>query len=220
MTRRFLPFALFGVLLAAAALAFFRGESSRAPEPAASPQVSEPPSTEPLPAVPAAPPPQPTASHGPMGAENQESAALTWTVPPSWQQVPNPNPMRIATYRVGPADTAADDAGEISVSRAGGTPEANVQRWLSQFTGVTASKRAQKESHGVKVTLVAVSGTYGGGMGMPGMPPTPRPNTSLLAAIAEPTNGSPYFFKFVGPTPIVNQARASFEAMVDSLAPR
>jgi hypothetical protein len=154
-----------------------------------------------------------------MGGENQENASLTWTRPPSWREVPNPNPMRVATYRVGPAD-ATDDISEVSVSRAGGTPEANVQRWLGQFEGTPSSKRSQKRPHGVNVTIVEASGTYGGGMGMPGMPATPHPNYTLLGAIAETANGAPYFFKLVGPSAVVNQARESFDALIDSIAPR
>lgn len=215
MTRRFAPFLVFGVLLAAAALAFVRGERTPVPEPAPR-EIAEPPPAElpqPPPTTAAAP------SRAPMGAENQENAALTWTPPPSWQQVPNPNPMRIATYRVGSAG-ATDAAAEVSVSRAGGTPEANMQRWVGQFQEATTPKRMQKKPHGVNVTIIEVSGTYGAGaMPMPGMPSTPHPGYTLVGAIAEPQSGSPYFFKLVGPSAVVSQARASFDALVDSLTP-
>ncbi len=154
-----------------------------------------------------------------MGAENGEAASLTWTVPSSWQQVPNPSPMRIATYRIG-SPTATGDVAEMSVSRAGGTAEANVQRWVGQFEDASTPKHGEKTPHGVKVTIVEVSGTYStGSMMMPPTAPTKHPGYTLLGAIAETGNGSPYFFKLVGPTATVAKAHGEFEAFVDSFMP-
>jgi hypothetical protein len=225
--RRVIPYAVAGALLGAAVLALVRGERETVPE-AAPHRAEEPaetasPHSSPVSPVPTAaetPVPQ-RAPIAPIGVENAEAPSLTWTVPSTWQQVPNPNPMRIATYRIG-TPGAADDVAELSVSRAGGSPEANVQRWVAQFEDATTPKQSERTPHGVKVTLVEVSGTYGAGpMAMPtAAGPAKRPGYTLLGAIAETPQGSPYFFKLLGPTATVAKAHASFDALVDSFTPR
>jgi hypothetical protein len=151
-----------------------------------------------------------------QGSAGDESPAVGWTVPRGWQIVPNPNAMRIATYRV-PGPATAESA-EMSVARAGGTTEANIQRWLGEFDDAGQDHRTEKNVRGLAVTIVEVTGTFlGGGMG-PGSAPTPHPRWSLLAAIVE-TRGSPYFFKLVGPAATVRAAHAAFDALVASITP-
>jgi hypothetical protein len=126
--------------------------------------------------------------------------------------------MRLATYHVPAASGATDDA-EMSVTRAGGTTEANVQRWRGQFQESGQDRRAERHIRGLTVTIVELNGTYTGGGGMmPGAAATPHPGWALLAAIVE-TPGSAYFFKLVGPAASVRGARSSFDALVESLAP-
>jgi len=150
----------------------------------------------------------------PMGAD--DAPTIRWTTPAAWRAAPNPSPMRLATYRV-PAPGGAPDA-EMSVARAGGTTEANIQRWLGQFDDAGPDERTEKTVRGLHVTTVEVTGTYlGAGMG-PGADSTPRPRWSLLAAIVE-TPGSPYFFKLVGPTATVHAARPAFDGLVGSCTP-
>jgi hypothetical protein len=147
---------------------------------------------------------------------SDEAPALAWEVPRGWQTIPNPNAMRLATYRV-TADST--DAPEVSVARAGGTAEANIQRWLDQFDQRGADKRTQMRVHGLDVTIVEVSGTYMGGSMMPGAQSASHPGWTLVGAIV-PTATSAYFFKLLGPTAKVQTARASFDALVASFAPR
>jgi hypothetical protein len=234
---RALPYVAAAVVLAFGALAFFR--TDRPPEPASRASEVAPPVAEPARGEPEAiAEPEPPAdrgadnapAHGPMGVENEDPATLAWTVPTAWREVPNPNPMRLATFRVAGNATSAgagagsDDAPEVSVARAGGTPEANIARWVGQFEGASTPKRTDKKVHGIDVTIVEVTGTYsaGGGMMMPGAPTAPRPDWTLVGAIAQPpkAGGSTYFFKLLGPAAKVRDARASFDAFVASLKPR
>jgi hypothetical protein len=214
MWTRVAPIVLGLVVVGAGVLAFVRSGSSP-PEPAPqAPKGSE--SPRPQREVPPSPVEAPQTP--PAQAQPQEGA-LTWTPPPGWQTVPNASPMRLATYRV-PAAAGGDDA-ELTVARAGGTTDANIERWRGQFEGTTGkAARAERTVRGLKVTVVELSGTYQAAGMMPGAAPAaPRPGWALLAAIVE-TSGSPYFFKMVGPAANVKAAHASFDVLIGSISPR
>lgn len=155
-------------------------------------------------------------SHGVQGGGESdlesEAAALEWKAPADWAAAPNTNSMRLATYRVG-------DATEVTVVRAGGSTEANVERWQGQFDGSPVAERKEKTVHGMKVTVVHIAGTFVGAAGMaPGASAESHKGWTLLAAIVDP-GGMPYFFKMLGPSAQVERARAPFERMLDALAP-
>ena len=141
-------------------------------------------------------------------------AALTWKAPPEWPAGPNPSSMRIATHKVPRAPKDAEDA-ELSISRAGGDVEANVQRWVEQFEGTGKETHSEKHVRGLAITVVEVEGTYQGGMGAAS---APRQGWALLGAIV-PTPEQPYFFKLTGPAATVHAARAKFDALLDGVAP-
>jgi hypothetical protein len=155
--------------------------------------------------------------HGPLPPAADQAPAITWKVPARWTVAPNPNQMRLATYRVPAAESDADGA-EATVARAGGTAEANIQRWLGQFDEAGQDTRADKTVRGLKVTIVEVSGTYTGGAMIPGTAPASHPGWALIGAIVE-TKGSPYFFKLIGPRATVRATRPSFDALIDSITP-
>jgi len=157
------------------------------------------------------------APHAAAAPPSDDAAAITWKVPPNWKVAPNPNSMRIATYKVPAADRDNEDA-EASVSRAGGTPEANIQRWLGQFDQAGQDTRAEETVAGLKVTLVEVSGTYSAGSMMGGAPPAAHPGWSLIGAIVQ-GRGLPYFFKLIGPQATLRAARPSFLALVHGITP-
>ena len=144
-------------------------------------------------------------------------ATLQWKAPARWQLAPNASTMRIATYRIPHAAGDTVDA-ELSIIRAGGTVEANADRWVGQFdaAGQKSAKRSTRAVGRLDVTLVEVTGTYSGGMTKEA---TPTSDWALLGAIA-PTPDMPHFFKLTGPAKTVAAARAEFDAFVGSLAPR
>ncbi len=151
------------------------------------------------------PPINGTSQNDPGVAPDEEPEALTWKAPPTWPLVPNPNKMRLATYKVSDA--------ELVVSRAGGDIAANIQRWTGQFGASFTLKQSSKTIHDLKVTQVMIDGTYEGGMtGGAGS----HDNWSMLAAIVE-TKGQPYFFKLLGPAATVRASQKAFEAMLDGV---
>jgi hypothetical protein len=122
--------------------------------------------------------------------------------------------MRIATYRVPRASGDAEDA-ELSVVQAGGSVEANAQRWLGQFdeAGQKSAKRSVRHVGTLEVSIVDVQGTYSGGMG----PDTsPKAGWALRGAIVA-LPGAPCFFKLTGPAKSVAAAAAEFDALIASL---
>jgi hypothetical protein len=149
-----------------------------------------------------------------MGAGHvEEPPALAWTAPAAWRTSPNPNALRIATYRVSADD---GDPTEVTVARAGGSIEANVQRWVAQFDHPGAEKRSERTVGDVSVTTVEVSGTYLGNGMLPADRAVKQDARTLVGAIAAP-GGTPYFFKMVGPSARVRAARPAFDAMIASL---
>ena len=155
-------------------------------------------------------------SHGVRVPQATESQDITWTVPSAWTQGASPSAMRIATYRVPHAPADTEDA-DVSVTRAGGTTDANIERWSSQFDDRGLDTRTEKDVHGLRVTIVEMNGTYLGS-GMTSGAPARRAGWMLLGAIVEGA-GTHYFFKATGPEATVRSARASFVALVDSLTP-
>jgi hypothetical protein len=175
--------------------------------------------TEPLP--PGHPPIDSTNPTGPEMVGTGTPAAgerpVDWQAPRRWQPVANASTMRIATYRVPRAPGDPDDA-ELSITQAGGSVDANAERWIGQFdaSGQKAAKRSQRKVGLLEVTKVEVEGTYSGGMGKDS---SPRSGWALLGAIVL-LPGMPVFFKLTGPARTVREARAEFDSTIGSLAAR
>jgi len=108
---------------------------------------------------------------------------------------------------------------ELTVARAGGSTDANIERWRGQFEGGSTPKRTESTVRNLKVTVVELAGSYHAASMMPGASPSePHPGWALLAAIVE-TPGSPYFFKLVGPAAGVKATRSQFDALIASITP-
>jgi hypothetical protein len=147
---------------------------------------------------------------------SDEAPALTWTPPPTWPSIANPNAIRIATYRVPRVAPDTIDA-ELSVSRAGGNVDDNIARWSEQFQGGSPPVRTVQTVHGsapgsdLTVNVVELSGSYANGMGESGA----RDGWSMLGAIVQ-ASGEPYFFKLVGPATTVRASKAAWSTMIAS----
>ncbi len=150
------------------------------------------------------------------GAPAAEEGSLEWKVPAHWQSAPNPNTMRLATYRVPRVAGDTADA-ELSIARAGGSTDANAERWIRQFDaeGQKAARRTTRTVGSAEVAIVEVQGTYSGGMNNE---VSARPGWMLIGAIVS-TTASPYFFKLTGPEKSVRAARSEFDALIGSLGP-
>jgi hypothetical protein len=132
--------------------------------------------------------------------------------------------MRKATYVVPAAGGAAE--GELAVFyfgvEQGGDVEANIQRWVGQFSDVKpeAVQRSERSVNDLQQFIVEIpKGTYTNSMAMHG-PKGPQPDSSLIGAVVDSPAGK-YFFKLTGPAKTVQAAKEKFYKMLDEtkLAP-
>jgi len=147
---------------------------------------------------------------------------LTWAVPKTWLPGPS-SAMRLATYLL-PAARGDAERPELAVfwfgPSQGGSVDANVERWLAQFTptpGDPKPTRSLTRIGTLPVTLVKAAGTYSSGIGMGEGPPA-KSGFALRGAIAEGPDGE-VFFKLTGPRRSVMAAGRDFDALVASLRP-
>jgi hypothetical protein len=148
-----------------------------------------------------------------LGAAAEEPPALAWSIPKRWKLLPNSNTMRLFTYRVPAAPGATDDA-ELSIVRAGGSADANLQRWVGQFEGAVPGKRERLAVNGFDVHTLSVSGTFTAGA--MGGAAAARAGWALKGAVVDTAAGA-YFFKLTGPEPSVRAALTDFDSLIKSL---
>ena len=117
--------------------------------------------------------------------------------------------------------------GRMTVMGAGGSVQANVERWYGQFAQPDGSATKDKATTktikiaGSTVTMVDVAGTY---KDMPGGPfaggkTIERPDYRMLAAIIETAESGSFFLKFYGPAATVAKEADGFRKMVEGLVP-
>jgi len=121
--------------------------------------------------------------------------------------------------------------GRLTIMRASGGVDANIQRWFGQFTQPDAKKTTKEAAKVSKSTIagqvvhqVDVSGTYNDQRG-PFVPGVKRENYRMLAAIIEAAEKQgdrdvplgTYFIKFYGPRKTVDANAKAFAEMINSL---
>jgi hypothetical protein len=151
-------------------------------------------------------------------------SGLEWTPPAAWK-AEGAAPMRAATYKI-PAAAGDSEGGECVVyyfgAGQGGGVEANIKRWIGQFTAPDGgpadglAKRGKKTLNGIEAATLDLTGTY---LFKPfPMAPkaTPKPGYRMLAAIVAGSD-APVFFKLTGPLKTVAAAEIAYEKMLASL---
>ncbi len=143
-----------------------------------------------------------------------EAAGLTFKHPSAWTSQPASG-MRVATLLA--TVEGAEKPLEItffSFSAAGGV-QANVDRWLGQFTPEpkVESKVEELDANGTKVTLLTATGTYNDGPMMGAK--TPKADYTMLAAII-PAGENNVFIKLTGPKDAIAKVGADFKQMAVS----
>jgi hypothetical protein len=153
-----------------------------------------------------------------QGTAPSSVAGIRWEMPDGWTPQPA-RQMRIVTYAV-PSGSDGVEAGECAVfyfgKGEGGAVEPNIARWISQFVSASEPTRSTRTVDGMDVSIVSLTGTYQG-MGGPMMPQgAGKEGFRLLGAIIGAPEGS-VFFKFTGPTAVVDKAESAFMDMVESV---
>jgi len=174
-----------------------------------------------------------TPSHAEDGASASPAAAtaeggsvlvagISFAAPPSWRREPPSSSMRAAQFAIPGGGNEKDGSVVVyyfGTGQGGGVDE-NVKRWQGQFSDPSGTPPVpsvtRTESHGLKVTIVTVKGTYASGMPMG--PSTPEPGFALWGAIIENPQGS-VFVKATGPAALIAREQPRFEALLASLRP-
>lgn len=144
--------------------------------------------------------------------------------PEGWKRV-QPKSGIVETEFAIPSAGAGLAPGRMTVMGAGGSVQANIERWFGQFTQPDGSPTKDKATTktlklaGCTVTLVDVAGTF---KDMPGGPfaggqAVERSDYRMLAAIVETPERGSYFLKFTGPAATVAAQADGFRRMVEGL---
>lgn len=150
---------------------------------------------------------------------------LQLDAPPAWKRVKPQSGIVEHEFSV-PASEGDEQAGRVTVMGAGGSVDANIDRWFGQFTqpdgGDTKAKFKDKlkklEIAGTEVHLVDVAGTYKDQRGPfnPAAAVEREKYRMLAAVITSPKLGN-YFIKFYGPERTVADNAKGFDEMIRSL---
>ena len=175
------------------------------------------------------------AAAAPVQAWQDGADALAYTIaeegfslaaPEGWKRV-QPKSSIVETEFSIPSEGEGLQPGRMTVMGAGGSVQANVDRWYGQFAqpdgSDTKSKATAKKVKlaGCDVTIVDINGTYKDAPAGPfaGGKAVDRPDYRMLAAIVETPDRGNYFLKFYGPGKTVAKHADGFRAMVEGLVP-
>jgi len=154
------------------------------------------------------------------GAEQAELISvaegnLTMKAPADWVKK-EPSVRIIEAELAIPAVEGDKEDGRCTIMGAGGSIQANIDRWVGQFANTTRNKLEKKRIGGQEVHLVDLAGTYKDQRG-PFAPAVTREGYRMLGAIIVTQNRGNYFVKFYGPQATVSANEKTFREMLDSL---
>jgi len=168
-------------------------------------------------------------SPGTANANKSESAVnsggqLVTKVPSGWVSEKPSSDMRLAQFKLPKAGNDSEDALLVVYffgKGQGGTPEANIDRWVAQVKQPDGSDSKDKAKvgkltvNGLQVNTVDVSGNYSGGMSADSAPHDSKSIYRLRGAIVETPGGS-YFVKLTGPENTVNHWDQAYNDYLNS----
>lgn len=140
------------------------------------------------------------------------------TVPGTWKQQQPKSGILMYEFS-SPAVEGDKTDGRMTVMAAGGSVEANIERWYGQFSqpdGTATRDRAKTEKRtiaGRDVHVVDITGTYREQFGGN----AESPNYRMLAAIIV-TPEANFFLKYYGPRKTITANEKAFKEMVESLS--
>jgi hypothetical protein len=155
---------------------------------------------------------------------SEADGKLKLTAPETWQRKKPSS--RVIDYEFAIPPVGDDEnPGRATISGAGGSIDANIERWIGQFIQPDGSdtkkvaKIEEKKIAGQEVHLVDLSGTYKDQPGGPfaGGPIIERKGYRMFAAIIVTKDLGNYYLKFYGPERTVAENRVAFDKMVESL---
>jgi hypothetical protein len=147
-----------------------------------------------------------------------ESDGLSFAVQPGWIEEEPENEMRVAQFRLPPAEGVADEARLIvfHFPEMRGDVQANIDRWADQFDTAAEPQVSSYEVGGNAVTVVDISGRYVAETRPASGEYYDEPGWRLLASIVQTSEG-PYFFRMVGPGATIAKWADSFHNCMKSI---
>ena len=141
----------------------------------------------------------------------------------AWEKVKPRSNMLEAEFKIPKVDGDERD-GRLTIMGAGGSVQANIDRWIGQFSApsggpVTGVKPTKTQVAGQTVHWVDISGTFADSMGGPFGPKTKRDNYRMLGTIIETKSNGKYFIKLYGPKPTIDANAKAYKELVNSLKP-
>jgi hypothetical protein len=145
-------------------------------------------------------------------------------VPPSLQPRPATSSMRLAEYAVPRTDGADAEVVVFYFGEGqGGSAEANIVRWSSQFTapdgGPVTPRVGTLEGTPCPTTVAEFEGAYARAVGTGPGGAAAEPDQGLIAAVVETPRGN-LFLQLFGDRAAVAETRADFIDMAASIGPR
>ena len=148
--------------------------------------------------------------------------SYTMDVPDGWRK--REPRSRIIEHEFSIKAVKGDDTdGRVTMMGAGGSVEANIDRWIGQFSqpdgGATKerAKTSERKIAGQTVHLVDIAGTFQDKPKGPFGPSVERLNYRMLGAVIVTEMGGSYFVKLYGPAQTVAANETAFTKLVDSL---
>jgi hypothetical protein len=144
-----------------------------------------------------------------------EVGGLELTAPESWVRQPPRSQFVTAEFSLPRAEGDESD-GRLTVSVAGGSIDANLERWRGQFEGdLTRDVAEDLEIAGLTVRLLDCAGTFNDQPG-PFAPGVQRDGYRMIGAVI-PTEGQLTFVKAYGPEKTIAQYEESIRTFLQSL---
>lgn len=141
---------------------------------------------------------------------------LEMTKPDGWKSV-KPRVGIIDVEMEVPAAKGDSTDGRVTLMGAGGSIEANIDRWKGQFVKMTKDAEVTEETIAEqKVHIVELVGDFKDQRG-PFAPAEVKEGYTMLAAIITTEKLGNYFLKFYGPSKTIDENKEKFTTMVKSL---
>jgi hypothetical protein len=151
------------------------------------------------------------------------AAGVGFMIPEGWDAGTPGSRMRLAQYALPGSGGDAEMAVFYFGPGQGGTPKANIDRWVAQFTAdadTTSSVPvdvAEMEAGGLRLYFVKASGTYTAtAMGPMAPPQPPKPEHALFGLVVEGGPQGSLFIKATGPKSTMEEQSSNLEMFAKS----
>ena len=139
------------------------------------------------------------------------------TAPDGWVRKQPRSRITLAEFTLPRVEPDAAD-GRLTITRVGGSVEANVERWKQQFAGKPKQEsKEQVEIAGVQVTTIDLSGTYNDQHGMSQAVAAQLSDYRMRAAVFS-IQGQQFIIKCYGPVKTMADNEDAFMAFLKSLS--